>query len=136
MNFRGKNDAVFPLMFQVTSFVDILLVLVIFLVVTSTQAPDEADLRVAVPGANNAQKQSAPSRIILNILKDGSVVLNGQTKTGPELTETLGRLVKNDPKISVILRADKQASYETVLGVVDLCEGAQVESVGFSALKR
>jgi len=58
---------------------------------------------------------------VVNIGRDGAVIVNGKTYSIPELEATFKRLKTVMPEIVVMLRADSQAPYQTVLNVIDLC---------------
>ena len=133
MNFRGSTGSQLPIYFQVTAIVDILMVLLVFFLYTYVTGQDEGQLKVTVPSAQHVDTTPVSAPVFINVQKDGKMVLNGRLFTESELADLLTAVVQNNPQQSVLLRADKDVAYERVLRVLDICEGAKVEGVGFSA---
>jgi len=137
MNFRTRLNASAPLYFHVTPFVDILLVLLAFFVLTWSVRQNEADINIALPEARNGvPQQQAPSRIILNIGADGTVNVNQKILSPPDLQRLLETLVAQNPKQVVVIRADQAAPYRDVIRVLDTCRGAKISNLGFASLPK
>ena len=135
MNFRRKITNESPLIFNVTSMVDVLLVLVIFLLLSWSTSRIESELAIQLPASSTApQASAAHSPVIVNIRPDGHITVNHRELDDAATRQMLAEVVKLDPGETVILRADKAVSYERILQVLDLCNGAGVSSVGFGAL--
>ena len=67
-----------------------------------------------------------PGEIILNLNEAGDVSVNGQKLTLAEVTERLTRIAKLYPGQPVVIRADKTAAYEKLMGLIDACRAADV----------
>lgn len=133
MNFRNRSGSQLPLYFQVTAIVDILMVLLVFFLYNYATGQEEGQLKVTVPSAKHVDTTPVSAPFFINIQKEGQIVVNGRSLTASELENLLTRVTQNNPQQSVLIRADKDVAYERVLRVLDLCEGANVEGVGFSA---
>jgi biopolymer transport protein ExbD len=129
MNFRRSHAAPSPVMFNVTAFVDILLVLCFFFLLKET------DLNVALPQSSQKQApQAPPSPVIVNIRANGDLNVNGRKVSFDEFQALVARLAQlNKDQTTVVIRADKKAEYDLVLRVLDTCNAAGVTSVGFAA---
>jgi biopolymer transport protein ExbD len=113
--------------------VDFLLVLLCYSIMSQIFTQWEAELDVTLPTASSAQiEQRLPGEIILNIMKNGTTVVNGRTLSDPELGSLLRRLVELFPGQPVLLRADKQTDYEHVIKVLDFCRQADIWNVSFA----
>lgn len=135
MNFRRKSQPDDRLIFNVTSLVDVMMVLVVFLLLTWSTSRIESELKIDLPASSTAPQQSAiRSPVIVNIRPDGKITVNRREMSDAETQSMLAGVVKLDPQQTVILRADKQVSYERILQVLDVCNQAGVVSVGFGAL--
>jgi biopolymer transport protein ExbD len=136
MNFRRRlNENQAPLYFNVTSFVDILLVLLAFFLLSWSAMQNESDIGIKLPTASSGTPpQNIPVEVFVNVKADGSVQVNQRSLNDPQLQSLLQGLIKIDPQQLVIVRADRNAPYATVLHVLDLCRGAGVTDVGFSAI--
>ena len=134
MNFRRTVAAPTPILFNVTAFVDVLLVLCFFFLLTWSNRLKETDLTVALPQSSQKQApQAPPSPIIVNIRSSGEIGVNGRTVSFDEFKTLVGRLAKLNTDQTVVIRADKKAQYDLVLRVLDTCNAAGVTSVGFAA---
>lgn len=133
MNFRGKFKPD-PVGFQIAPMIDIVFLLLCFFVTSQIFTQWEAEIDVTLPTASTAQiEQRLPGEIILNILKDGSTVVNGRRLEEGELAELMKRLVQLFPGQPVLIRADRQTAYEHVIRVLDLCRKADIWNISFAA---
>lgn len=132
MKFRGRHQPN-PIAFQIAPMVDFLLVLLCYSIMSQIFTQWEAELDVKLPTASSAQiEQRLPGEIILNIMKNGTTVVNGRTLSDSELASLLKRLVELFPGQPVLLRADKQTDYEHVIKVLDYCRQADIWNVSFA----
>lgn len=135
MKFQTGQVAAAPLYFNVTSFVDILMVLVIFMLVAWSTARIESDVGIQLPtSSSSAPRNPAPAPVIVNVRADGAMSVNQKEISDNDLIEMLGKLVKLQPGQVAVLRADRQVPYDRVLKVLDYCREAGISQVGFSAL--
>ncbi len=133
MNFRNSNGAQIPIYFQVTAIVDILMVLLVFFLYNYAIGQDEGQLKVTVPSAKHTDTTPVSAPVFINVQKNGNIVVNSRSLTESQLGDLLAELIRNNPQQNVLLRADKDVAYERILKILDICEGANVEGVGFSA---
>lgn len=135
MKFQSGQSGPSPLYFNVTSFVDILMVLVIFMLVAWSTARIESDVGIQLPtSSSSAPRNPAPTPVIINVRADGTMSVNQKGITDAELIRMLGQLVKLQPSQVAVVRADRHVPYERVLKVLDYCREAGIIQVGFSAL--
>jgi len=130
MNFRRSVAAPTPILFNVTAFIDVLLV---FLLTWSNRLK-ETDLNVALPQSSQKQApQAPPSPIIVNVRATGEINVNGRVVSYDDFKTLLAKLAKLNTDQTVVIRADKKAQYDLVLRVLDTCNASGVTSVGFAA---
>jgi biopolymer transport protein ExbD len=135
MNFRTH---VYPerIVFQIAPMVDILLFLLVFFILTWNFSRNEAELDVKVPAAQEGKESRRPAgEVILNVKKDGGIVMNRRPMSSEELRETLTRIAKLYPDQAVILRGDENADYRFVVDVLDICRAANIWNVAFATSK-
>jgi biopolymer transport protein ExbD len=133
MNFRGKYKPE-PVGFQIAPMIDVVFLLLCFFVTSQVFTQWEAEIDVTLPTASTAEiQQRLPGEIMLNLLKDGTVMVNGRKLNDTELAALLGRLVELFPGQPVLIRADKQTAYEHVIKVLDLCRQADIWNISFAA---
>jgi biopolymer transport protein ExbD len=135
MNLRGHAQLHHPGI-QLAPLVDVLLLLLIFFLLTWNAARNENELDIKVPKAAAAKERSAPlGDVIVNVKADGTVTVNKQVKTLPELGDQLKELVKLFPEQAVIIRADEAGAYKNVIGVLNICTEAGITNIGFATAK-
>jgi biopolymer transport protein ExbD len=133
MNFRGKYKPE-PVGFQVAPMIDVVFLLLCFFVTSQVFTQWEAEIDIKLPTASTAEiEQRLPGEIILNLLTDGAVIVNGRRLNESELAALLKRLVDLFPGQPVLIRADKQTAYEHVIKVLDLCRQADIWNISFAA---
>ena len=126
MNFR-RNSRSRAAAVQMSSLMDVIFLLLCFFVTTSVFSQWETEISITLPTAKSATVPGRmPGEIILNLSKDGTVSVNGQTLTLAEVTERLTRIAKLYPGQPVVIRADKATAYEALVGVIDACRAADV----------
>ena len=135
MNLRAH---VYPerIIFQIAPMVDILLFLLVFFMLTWNFSRNEAELDVKVPAAQEGKETRRPAgEVILNVKKDGGIVMNRRPMSSEELLDTLSRIAKLYPDKAVILRGDENVNYRYVVDVLDICRAANIWNVAFATSK-
>ncbi|HEY5740963.1 MAG TPA: biopolymer transporter ExbD [Terrimicrobiaceae bacterium] len=135
MNFRAH---VYPerIFFQIAPLVDILLFLLVFFMLTWNFSRNEAELDVKVPAAREGKESRRPAgEVILNVKKDGAIVMNRRAMSSDELLETLSRIAKLYPDQAVVLRGDENVDYRFVVDALDVCRAANIWNVAFATSK-
>jgi biopolymer transport protein ExbD len=108
---------------NVISLVDVLLVLVLFLMVSTTFLK-ETEITLRLPEAS-ASAEVTPSAETLEIIiaQNGSYAVNGRTLVNSErrtLRAAIERLVGERRDLPVFIRADAQATHQAVITAMDV----------------
>ena len=111
---------------NVTPFVDIVLVLLIILMVTSVQIV-KASLKVDLPSAASGGS-SVESTLNLVIDKEGSWELDGKPIDEAGLSAFVRREIKSNPKLQAVIAADRSIEYEQVIRAIDAVKSAGIKS--------
>lgn len=111
---------------NVTPFVDIVLVLLIILMVTS-QHIVRSSLNVDLPKAASGG-QAVESTLNVVITKEGDILLDGAGVTKAELAEVVRRERSGAPKLQAVIAADKGVPYGRVVHVIDVVKSNGVTS--------
>jgi len=126
MRFNRKTRSRAPQL-ALTSMLDVIFLLLCFFVTVSVYSQWESEISIQLPGAATSEEPDRlPGEIVVNLAKDGKVAVNGRTLALPDLQERLRRISKFYPGQAVIIRADKDVRYETLVGVIDTCRAADV----------
>ncbi len=135
MNFRTHAQPE-KLFFQIAPFVDVLLFLLVFFIMTWNFARNEAELDVKVPAAREGKENRRPvGEVILNVKRDGTIVMNRREMQPAALQETLAKIAKLYPDQAVVLRGDENVDYKRVVDVLDICRAANIWNVAFATSK-
>jgi len=135
MNFRKHPPQGF-IGFQIAPLVDVLLVLICFFLVTWGLARWETDIEVKLPVAKQASDDTSfRDLLIINIVRDGSLIVHRQPVPPPRLLERLTELSRLNPDQAVIVRGDEAVPYRHIVEVLDLCRQAGIWNVAFATSK-
>lgn len=113
----------------IVSLVDILTILLIFFVVSTTFKRDQPEVQINLPDSKTATKASAELEpAIVSVDQNDEVKLDGRTMAIDEL-EGAVRDLPGTRKSSLALQADKKASYGTIIKVLDALKLAGVKNL-------
>jgi len=133
MNFIG-NYQLRENGFQLAPMIDVVFLLLCFFIATQVFSQWEMEIGIQLPTAETGKvPERLPGEVIINILRDGKVVVNRQDVTEGEILEKmLKRLVEYFPGQPVLIRADKSVAYEHVIRVLDYCRKAEIWNISFA----
>ena len=113
--------------FALTSMLDVIFLLLCFFVTVSVFSQWESEISIKLPtAATGEQPERLPGEIIVNLSKDGTVRVNGTSLTLDDLQSRLAKISKFYPGQPVIIRADRDTKYESLVAVIDSCRAADV----------
>lgn len=132
MNFRRRYGAQNP-GFQIAPMIDVIFLLLCFFMSSQIFSQWETEIDIKLPTAQTGEMlKRFPGEVIINIRKDGSIVVNRRSLDENGLAVLLGRIVKQFPGQPVLIRADKQTAYENVVRVLDLCRQSDIWNISFA----
>lgn len=111
---------------NVTPFVDVVLVLLIILMVTST-AIVKASLKVELPQAASAG-DAVESTLNVILTKDGTLLLDGVETSDEKLAAFVRQEKAANEKLQAVIAADKGVPYGEVIEVIDIVKTNGVTS--------
>ena len=113
----------------IVSLVDILIILLIFFVVSTTFRKDQPEVRINLPESKTATKRPAElEHAIVSVDQKNEIQLDGQT-VGVDELEAAVRDLPADRKSTLALQADKEASWGTIVKVMDALKLAGVKNL-------
>lgn len=131
---------------DMTPMIDVVFLLLIFFMVTTSLIKEEADLGIQLPtNTPPVASNEIPSKHIIDIMPDGSVLLNGgPIASGQEtvalhgLIATLTKLKASSDRMGVktiiIVQADPVSPHYKAIQVLDACAAADLKYVSFANL--
>ena len=110
-------------MINLSGMIDVLFILIIFFLVTTTFKEEEVDQTVKLPvdARNQSLTQTAGSVIKINVRQDGSYVLMGKQVTEEEIGTWMKEEIKKKPELSVVIRCDKEAKHLYLANIMSIC---------------
>jgi biopolymer transport protein ExbD len=118
---------------NVTPFVDIVLVLLVILMVTSSQIVKSA-MKVDLPKAASGGDAVSTTLNVL-ITRQGELMLDGQTVGSAQLAARVKQAARANPKLQAVVAADQGVPYGKVVAVLDLVKGNGVKSFALNVDK-
>lgn len=118
---------------NVTPFVDIVLVLLVILMVTSSQIVKSA-MKVDLPKAASGGDAVTTTLNVL-ITRQGELMLDGVTVGSAQLAARVKQAARANPKLQAVVAADQGVPYGKVVAVLDLVKGNGVKSFALNVDK-
>ena len=113
----------------IVSLVDILTILLIFFVVSTTFKKDQPQVQINLPESKTATNTPAElEHAILTVSENDEIKLDGQTIAVEDL-EAAVRNLSDTRRTSLALQADKKASFGIIIKVMDALKLAGVKNL-------
>jgi len=130
-NHNNNNDDGIVADINMTPLIDIMLVLLIIFMVSSSAAI-ESGLDVDLPEMN-AVSDKASEVLVVSLSKEGVIAVKGQEIKVEELQPKIAELLKELKTESVILEGDANAPLEQVMMVMDTARSAGAKNFSIAA---
>jgi biopolymer transport protein ExbD len=113
---------------NITSLIDVMFLLLIFFMVSSTFKEESEALDITLPRAGTSQAQSLDfSEIGVN--SEGNLFLDGSIVDQHELRNSLKTIIESDPQAKVVVRGDTVADFGKVMAAIDIAREMGVVNV-------
>lgn len=122
-----------PVSIQLAPMIDILLLLLSFFIISWQFSKSETELNVSVPTAQEgAEPKQMRGEIIINVLADGVIRVEGLTVDKPQLLDKLSKIAKQYPNQPVRIRGDGNVAYQRIVEIIDTCQKAGIWNISFA----
>lgn len=123
---RKESDQADPI--NISSMIDVMFILIIFFLVTTTFKEEEVDHLVKLPveSRNQSLTQTAGNLIKVNIRDNGAMVVMGKRVTEEKLREWMEEEVEKKPELKVLIRCDKESKHLYLANVMSICRVVNV----------
>jgi len=118
---------------DMTSMLDIVFIMLIFFIVTSSFVR-ESGVEVNRPQASNVVSQK-DAGIFIAITSSNEIYIDKRVVDVERVEATLEHLLLEQPDASLVIQADEHAYNGTVVKVMDAAKGAGVERIALAAEK-
>jgi biopolymer transport protein ExbD len=118
-------------------FIDVLLVVLIFLMISTTFTRYQ-ELAITLPTANGNESQAESKQIHIAVSRDGRFAINGKVTDASQLsnalTNTLTQLNANgSANLQVNIDADAKAPHQSVMTALEAARDANLSNIVFSS---
>ena len=112
---------------NITSLVDVLFILLIFVLVSTTFLEQPA-LDIELPKAKSAGLERI-QEMIVSISREGQIYFNNQAVNKIQLADLITQRLQKDSQMPVILKADENVSYGLVIEIMDVMRDTGVKKL-------
>ena len=127
---------------QIAPLIDVVFLLLIYFMVTTTIVKEEADLGINLPASMIVPPDTPlPEQHYIDILLDGTVLLNGMPTDNPDnrslpnLTKTLSQLKTSSDRVGlktvVVVQPDSEVYQQNVVNVLNVLREVGISSISF-----
>jgi len=117
-------------------FIDVLLVILIFLMLSTTYSKF-TEIQLKLPVANVEAQRDVAREVLVSVSSEGQYSVNKQMVNGnsvADLTEALQAGAKAGPQSVVIIHADANAKHQAVISVMEAARRAGLTQVTFATV--
>lgn len=128
MRIRSDSDEGGELI-NISSLLDVMFILIIFFLATTTFRQEERDAQVQLPDAGDSHTtlSASPSVLVINVRSDGSYLLGANPVDLSDLRTYLSEAAKRGTA-KVLVRGDQNARHGAVAAAVLACKQAGIHS--------
>ena len=124
---QNKRSATFDL----TSLIDVVFLLLIFFMLTTTFVNLENRVKVNLPSGDFAAAGSSEN-IIVTITENNTIYFNGKLIDPLKITESVAAKIKEEPEKIVVLEADTNVLHGKVIRIMDLIKKGGAERIAIA----
>ena len=116
---------------MLSPMIDMIFLLLVFFIVSTMYMSEVKTIPIRLPQARHSENVSK-SNFNVSIKADGSLYLDENPIEMDLLVQNAAAESKRDSSFSVIIRADDDAPYKTIIQLMDKMKGAGVTRVGLA----
>ncbi len=137
MAIRTPDEPIFSI--ELTPMIDVVFLLIIFFLVTTTFQRLEREIAVSVPESETGRSaEEGPEPVVINVVPVEAgyqIVVGGNAVTLDQLQALLSRRVASEPRTKALVRADGELRHQQVVEVADACRKANA-AIAFTTLDK
>ena len=128
---RRPRKQSLPPQLMLSPMIDMIFMLLVFFIVSTMYMSEIKTIPIRLPVAQNSETVSK-SNFAVTVKKDGVLYLEDNKIEMKQLVANAAAESKRDAAFSVIIRADGEANYKTVIKLMDELKGAGVTRFGLA----
>lgn len=110
---------------NVTPMLDLAYVLLVVFILMTTASVQ--GLNISLPKPSNKPPTEKHELLIVQVAANGALLLNGASLSMAEIERSLVDAKARDPRMSVAIKGDGGAAYDSVVQVIDLCNRLAID---------
>jgi len=133
MNFQRGNGREEPEI-NLIPMIDVLLVIIIFLMLTTTYAKFSG-LEINLPTADASKQAEQPNEIDVAVTASGQILVNKSPLPGADvkgIADALQRAAGQRTDPVIVINADAKATHQSVIDVMQAAQGAGYPHISFA----
>ena len=133
MNFQRRRGSDEPEI-NLIPMIDVLLVIIIFLMLTTTYAKFSG-LEINLPTADASKQAELPNEVNVAVMATGQVLVNKSPLVAADvrsISEALRRAAGDAKDPVVVINADARATHQSVVDVMQAAQGAGYPHISFA----
>ncbi len=119
--------------FNLTPLIDMVFLLLVFFVASTTFAKEEVEMDLTLPDATSGAPGEEGKLIVINVRRDGTLVVNGRELTVEGLRQRLRSAAATNREQEVLIRGDTLVHFGIVAQTFDACLAAALRHVSIAA---
>ncbi len=92
-------------------------------------------LEIKLPKASNTTSMSEEEQLSITLTNEGVLYLGKELITIKELKDKVSLRYKNNPRITVVLRADRLVRFKQVVNILDILSGLGITRLNIAAVQ-
>ncbi len=131
MNFKNRKPSAEPEI-NLIPFIDVLLVVLIFLMLTTSWSR-LTEINMTLPVADTQKQKDRPQQIVLSVNAQGQYAVNKSRIEGNSvaaLAAVLGPLASKE--VTLVISADAQASHQSVVNAMEAARRTGLSQITFA----
>jgi len=121
-----------PLTFDLTPLIDVVFILIIFFIVTSSFRKDKTALNLTLPSSNATQIKIDKKQLIIEVTKSKFAYMGDET-TLLNIQKHLEKI--KDYKQSIVIKIDKDVPYKRVVSILDILQLNNLNNISLVTTK-
>ncbi|SDH32601.1 ExbD/TolR family protein [Propionivibrio dicarboxylicus] len=133
MNFQRRRGSDEPEI-NLIPMIDVLLVIIIFLMLTTTYAKFSG-LEINLPTADASKQAEMPNEVNVAVMATGQVLVNKSPLVAADvrsISEALRRAAGDAKDPVIVINADARATHQSVVDVMQAAQGAGYPHISFA----
>ena len=128
---RRPKKANQPPQLMLSPMIDMIFLLLVFFIVGTMYMSELRGIPIQLPQAKNSESLKKSS-FTVSIKKDGSLLLDDIPIELEQLIKNVKIENENNPEFFVMIRAEEEANYKTVIKLIDELRGTGVNRLGLA----